>query len=358
MNNATTENADTLIIGGGQAGLSIGQTLKARGVEILIVDASERVGDAWRNRWDSLRLFTPARMNGLPGMKFPAHGNSFITKDQMADFLEAYATEMRLPVRSGVRVNRLCKDGEQFVAETSDGVITARNVIVAMANYQKHRVPDFADELNDDIVQLHSSRYKNPSQMNDGPALVVGLGNSGSDISYELAKSRRTIVAGKEAGAIPFKLESWFGRTVGTRLVKFAMTRVLTTSTPIGRKVRPNMMKHTGPLVRVRPKELAQAGVERVSRITGVKDGKPVSADGDVLDVKNVVWCTGFRPGFDWIDMPVFDDSGQPKHERGISTEVPGLYFLGLFFLHAVWSETVPGLQRDVRYLAKHMARR
>ena len=228
-----------------------------------------------------------------------------------------------------------------------------------MADYQKPRIPEFAKNLDDSIVQVHSSRYKNPSQLNDGAALVVGLGNSGSDISLELSKTRRTIVAGKEVGAIPFKLESWFGRHIGTRLVKFAMTRVLTTSTPIGRKVRPQMLSKdkSGPLVRVRPKELADAGVERVSRITGVKEGKPLTADGEVLEVQNIVWCTGYRPGFDWIDLPVFDESGKPRHRRGIAEDVPGLYFLGLFFLHAVWSETVPGLQRDVRYMAKHLVK-
>lgn len=358
MTATAVETVDTLIIGGGQAGLSIGQALKERDIEILILDASDRVGDAWRSRWDSLRLFTPARMNGLPGMKFPAPQNSFITKDQMADFLEDYARKMELPVRSGVRVERLSKDGERFTAVTSAGTITARNVVVAMADYQKPRIPEFAVGLDENIVQLHSSEYKNPSQLKEGSALVVGLGNSGSDISYELAKSRRTLVAGKEMAAIPFRLESWFGRHVGTRLVKFAMTRVLTTSTPIGRKVRPKMLGHTGPLVRVRPKELAAAGVERVSRVTGVKDGKPVTADNEVLDVQNVIWCTGYRAGFDWIDLPVFDDSGRPRHRRGVAEDVPGLYFLGLFFLHAVWSETVPGLQRDVRYLAKQLALR
>lgn len=357
MTTTAVETVDTLVVGGGQAGLSIGQALIDRGIDILILDASERVGDAWRNRWDSLRLFTPARMNGLPGMKFPAPGNSFISKDQMGDFLEDYARKMELPIRSGVRVQRLSKEGDLFTAVTSTGTITARNVVVAMADYQKPRIPDFAGQLDVGIVQLHSSEYKNPSQLQDGPTLVVGLGNSGSDISYELAKTRKTIIAGKEMSAIPFKLESWFGRHVGTTLVKFAMTRVLTTSTPIGRKVRPKMLGHTGPLVRIRPKELSDAGVVRVARITGVEDGKPVTADGEVLDVKNVVWCTGYRPGFDWIDLPVFDESGRPRHTRGVSDDVPGLYFLGLFFLHAVWSETVPGLQRDVRYLAKRLAR-
>lgn len=350
------ETVDTLVIGGGQAGLSAGYALKERDIDFVIVDANERVGDAWRKRWDSLRLFTPARMNGLPGMSYPGPGNTFIGKGQIADYLEDYATKMEIPVRSDVRVERLSKEGDLFTATTSAGNIRARNVIVAMSDNQEPKVPEFAGELDADIVQFHSSEYKNPSQLKDGPTLVVGLGNSGADIAHELASSRKTIVAGKESSAIPFKLESWFGRHIGTRLVSFAMIKVLNTSTPIGRKVRPKMLSKAAPLVRIRPKELAQAGVERVSRITGIVGGKPVTADGESIDVQNVIWCTGFKPGFDWIDMPIFDESGRTRHRRGIADDVSGLYFLGHFFLHAVWSETLPGVQPDVRHVAKHLA--
>lgn len=352
-----TETVDTLVIGGGQAGLCTGYALRERSIDFVILDANKRIGDAWRNRWDSLRLFTPARMNGLPGMPFPATSNTFIGKDQIADYLEDYAERMEIPVRSGVRVEQLSKKGNLFTASTSAGKINARNVIVAMADNQDPKIPDFASDLEPDIFQIHSAKYKNSSQLKDGPTLVVGLGNSGADIAYELASSRKTIVAGKETSAIPFKLESWFGRHVGTRLVKFVMINVLNTSTPIGRKVRPKMLPKAAPLVRIRPKELAQAGVERVSRITGVDDGRPVTADGVAIDVENVVWCTGFKPGFEWIDLPIFDEAGKPRHHRGISDDIPGLYFLGHFFLHAVWSETIPGVQRDVRYVAKQLAR-
>jgi putative flavoprotein involved in K+ transport len=149
-------------------------------------------------------------------------------------------------------------------------------------------------------------------------------------------------------------LESWFGRNIGTRLVRFGAVRVLTTSTPIGRKARPKMLTKSAPLVRVRAKDLAKAGVARVARIVGIREGKPVTQDGEQLDVANVLWCTGFRPGFDWIDVPVFDQSGKPIHHRGV-TEQPGLYFLGLFFLHALWSETITGVQPDVRHVVGHM---
>lgn len=348
-------NIDTVVVGGGQTGLITGHALKERGVGFVILDASARIGDAWRHRWDSLRLFTQAFMNGLPGMPFPAPRNEFVGKNEVADFLETYAREMELPVRSGVRVERVGKPGDLFTVDTSAGSYRARNVIIAMADYQKPYVPDFAGELDPSIKQFHTTDYHNPAQLPEGPVLVVGLGNSGADISLDVSATHDTTVAGTEAGAVPFKLEGFFGRTVGTRLVRFAMVRVLNTSTPIGRRARPKMMASGPPLVRVRPKELKQAGVKRVGRVAGVEDGKPVTDDGQVIDVASVIWCTGYRPGFDWIDLPVFDEDHMPIHQRGIVEEVPGLYFVGLFFLHAMWSETITGVQPDVEHIVKHL---
>ena len=354
--NSNQQHIDVVVIGGGQAGLTVGYHLQQKGIDFVILDASERVGDPWRKRWDSLRLFTQARMNGLPGMPYPGRGREFIGKDEIADYLEQYATEMDLPVHSGTKVTRLSKDDTGgYVIETADVVYNAKQVVVAMADYQKPRVPEFAPDLDPDIIQLHSSQYRNPSQLQPGPVLVVGLGNSGSDISYEVAKTHETTVAGTPAGAIPFRLEGRFGRAVGTRLVKFAMTRVLSTSTPMGRRARPGMLHHTGPLVRVRPKELDEVGVKRVGRITQVVDGCPATDDGEPIRVKNVIWCTGFRHGFDWIDIDVFDE-GVPRHDRGIIAESPGLYFVGLYWLHSVWSETLPGMKIDAKYTVEHLA--
>ncbi|MGI9647761.1 MAG: flavin-containing monooxygenase [Acidimicrobiia bacterium] len=352
----TDRTFDTVVVGGGQAGLIVGHALQELGVDFTILDASPRVGDAWRNRWDSLRLFTQAFMNGLPGKAFPGPANAFVGKNEVADFLEEYAREMELPVRSGVRVERLAQDGERFRLETTAGAIEGRNVIVAMADYQKPYVPGFATELDPSIRQMHTVDYRNPSNLPDGPVVVVGLGNSGADIALDLAGSRETIVAGHESGAVPFKIEGGFGRSVGTRLVRFAMVRVLNTSTPFGRRARPKMLIKGPPLVRVRPKELKKAGVRRVGRIEGVQDGKPLTAEGEALDVESVIWCTGYRSGFDWIDLPIFDDKGIPDHNRGVVDEVPGLYFVGLFFLHAMWSETITGVQPDVDYIIRHLA--
>jgi putative flavoprotein involved in K+ transport len=350
-----TEHVDTVVVGGGQAGLIVGHELNQHGVDFVILDASERIGDAWRNRWDSLRLFTQARMNGLPGMAFPAPGGEFVGKDEVADFLETYAETMQLPVRSGVRVDALRADGDKYIVETTEGILIARNVIVAMADYQNPKTPPFANDLDPNTIQMHSSDYTNPDQLQDGNVLVVGLGNSGADIAHEVAKGHHTITSGTEKGAIPFALESKFGRTVGTRLVRFAMVRILNTSTPIGRRVRPKMLDTGPPLVRIRPKELSEAGVERVARIAGIEEGMPVTTDGVRLDVANVIWCTGYTTGFDWIRLPVFDEEGRPDHTRGIVSTQPGLYFVGLYFLHAVWSETITGVQPDVQHVVDHL---
>ena len=353
------EYFDTIVIGGGQTGLTVGYELAQRGVDFVILDANERVGDAWRKRWDSLLLFTPARYNGLPGMPFPAKSDAFVTKDEVADYLETYAEANDLPVRSHTKVTRVGHDGDAYVVEAGGRELHSRNVVVAMADYQVPHVPDFAPDLDPGIVQMHSSRYLRPSQLAEGPVLVVGLGNSGADIGLELTRTRETYISGTPGAVIPFRIEPWLGRNVGVRLVRFGAVKVLNTATFIGRKARPKIMRHTGsPIVRVKPGDLVAAGAHRVPRVTGVEDGRPVLADGTVLDVANVVWCTGFRPGFDWIDLPVFDDQGRPIHERGVVASQPGLYFCGLFFLHALWSETLSGMPIDARYIADHLAAR
>ena len=352
------EHVDTLVIGGGQAGLSVGYHLAQRGIPFLIVDAHDRVGDAWRSRWDSLRLFTPARYDGLPGMRFPRRGDAFISKNEMADYLESYAAHFALPVRTGVRVERLRKRGGRFVASTNVSTIEADNVVVAMANSQVPRVPAFAKDLDVLVRQLHSSEYKNPSQLRAGSVLVVGVGNSGADIGLELARSHRTLIAGTERGAVPFRIETPIARFVLLRMVRFVGHHVLTVRTPIGRKLRPKLMVGGAPLVRVKPKDLVDAGIERVPRVVGVQDGMPLLADGRVVKVDNVVWCTGYDAGFSWIDLPVLDDHGLPAHEAGIVPSEPGLFFVGLHFLYSMTSETVTGMPRDARRIVTAIAAR
>ncbi len=348
-----TKRVQTIIVGGGQAGLSVGYHLARRGLPFLILDANPRIGDAWRNRWDSLKLFTPARSVGLPGFPFPMRGDLAPTKDQVADYLQAYADRFHLPVRNGIKVDSLTKEGERFVVTAGDLRFESENVVVAMANYQKPRTPAFARDLDPGILQLHAHEYRNPSQLQDGGVLLVGVGNSGAEIGLELARTHRTWLSGKESGHLPFRIDSLIGRFVLSRLVRFIGHHILTLGTPIGRKLRPKMLSHAAPLVRVRPIDLINAGVERVSRVVGVRNGKPLLSDDRILDVKNVIWCTGYDPGFSWIQLPIFGEDGRPVHERGVVTKLPGMYFVGLHFLYSMSSATLIGVGRDANHVVK-----
>jgi putative flavoprotein involved in K+ transport len=347
------EHIETVVIGGGQAGLSVGQHLARRGRRFLILDAHQRVGDAWRHRWDSLRLFTPARYNALAGLPFPAPAHSFPTKDQVADYLEAYATRFQLPVRTDVRVDRLARHDGGFVVTAGDRSWEADNVVVAMSTFQIPRVPAFAPELDPGVVQLHAGNYRNPSQLQEGGVLMVGAGNSGAEIAIEVASRHPTWLAGKEPGHVPFRIEGAAARYVFQPLLfRFVGHRVLTVDTPIGRRMRPRLLSHAAPLVRVKPKDLTAVGVRRVPRVVGARDGHPLLADQRVLEVANVTWCTGFGPDFSWVDIPIFGEhEHEPVHHRGVVAGQPGLYFVGLSFLYAMSSGFLPGVDRDAEHI-------
>jgi putative flavoprotein involved in K+ transport len=352
------ERVETLVIGGGQAGLSVGYHLAQLGLPFLILEANERIGDSWRSRWDSLRLFTPARFDGIPGMPFPAGGNVFPSKNQMADYLESYAAHFALPVRTGVAVDRLSREGDRYVVTAGDHRFEARQVVVAMATYQRRSIPSFAHELDQLIVQLHSSDYRNLSQLDDGPVLIVGAGNSGSEIALETARAGLpTWLSGRDVGYVPFRIDGRAARMGLSRLVlRFVFHRVLTTDTPMGRKLRPKIIGQGAPLIRVKPEDLAAAGVVRVPRTVGVRNGMPLLADDSTVDVANVIWCTGYHPGFSWIDLPVFGNDGEPRQRRGVVSAEPGLYFVGLHFLYAMSSTMIHGVGRDAEHVARSIA--
>jgi len=353
------EYVQTIVIGGGQAGLATGYHLSRRGMPFVILDANARVGDAWRKRWDSLKLFTPGKYAGLPGMRFPGPRSGFATKDQVADYLEAYAARFRLPVRTGTRVESVTRQGERFVVATAGGGrLEADQVVVAMANFQVPRVPAFAHELDPGIVQLHSRDYRNPTQLRPGPVLVVGVGNSGGEIALEVARTQPTWLAGKEAGELPFRIEGFVARHFLVALVRFLGHHILSLGTPMGRKLRPKLLHGGTPLVRVKTADLAPAGVERVPRVAGVRRGIPLLQDGRTLDVANVIWCTGYEPGFSWLHLPVFDDRGEPIHERGVVDREPGLYLVGLHFQYAMSSATLIGVGRDAKHVVRSLEER
>jgi putative flavoprotein involved in K+ transport len=348
---------DTVVIGGGQAGLAVGYHLSMRGVPFLIVDANKRTGDSWRNRWDSLRLFTPHMVTRLPGMRYPEKGWNFATKDELADFLESYAHYFELPILHGSRVERLSRDGGRFVVTSGTDEFAADNVVVAMSSWQKPKIPAFASELDSGITQLHVAAYRNPSQLRDGEVLVVGAGNSGAEVAKELSADHRVLLSGPSTGSVPFKPEKLSGRILMPFVGFVILHRVLSLATPIGRKARPKLLAKGEPLMRTKPKDLAAAGVERVPRTVGVDQGYPRLEDGRVPKVGNVVWCTGFDPGLDWIDLPIFDD-GRVVHDRGVVETEPGLYFVGQKYLYAPSSSTLLGVDRDAGYIADRVAER
>jgi putative flavoprotein involved in K+ transport len=239
--------------------------------------------------------------------------------------------------------------------------IEANQVIVAMANYQSQRVPAFARDLRSDIAQLPSRDYRNPDQLREGGVLIVGAGNSGAEIAKELAGERPVWLAGPTTGEVPFKMDGFAARAILARLLmRVVFHRVLTIKTPMGRKARPRMMKRGTPLIRVKSRDLAALGIQRVPRVAGARQGLPALEDGRVLDVANVVWCSGFHPGFSWIDrdLPVLGEDGEPLHEAGVVPSVPGLYFVGLHFLYAMSSSMIHGVSRDARRIAGAVAAR
>jgi putative flavoprotein involved in K+ transport len=240
------------------------------------------------------------------------------------------------------------REGSRYFVEAGRR-FEADHVVVAMATYQKPRVPDFAHALDPRIVQLHSSEYRNPGQLLPGDVLIVGAGNSGADIALEVARSHRTWLSGRHPGHVPFHIEGRIARAILPFIFRVVFHRVLTVDTPIGRRVRPSIISKGGPLIRVKPADLVAAGIERTPRVAGVRDGKPLLAGGRVLDVANVIWCTGFHPGLSWIDVPTptYGDDGEPLHERGIVPGEPGLYYVGLHFLYSLSSTMIHGVARD-----------
>jgi len=342
-------DVDVLVVGAGQAGLALGWHLRRQGRSFLLVDAGPEVGHVWRSRWDSLRLFTPAEYDALPGLPFPAAPGSYPSKDDVADYLRDYARTFDLPVRLDTRVTRLTRCGELYVAETSGVLVTARQVVVATGPFQTPYTPDVAAGLADDVVQLHSSAYRNPEQVPDGAVLIVGAANSGLQIARELARTRPVVLAaGSRPPMLPQRL---LGRDLFWWLTRTgALTK--TTDSVVARR-----MRRKGDLViGTRPRDLTRCGVAQRPRLVGA-DGRTVRfADGTSAEVRTVIWATGFRPDYGWLDVPgVVDADGVVRHTRGL-TAAPGLAFLGLPWQHTRGSALLGFVQHDAAWLADQLA--
>ncbi len=351
------ERVETVIIGGGQAGLATGYHLARRRLPFVILEASNRIGDGWREKWDSLRLFTPARLSELPGARHAGPRWAFHTKNEFADYLEAYAQRFRSDVRTGTRVHDIRCGGARYVVAAAQQRFEADHVVLATGAHREARIPAFARDLDRETVQLHSSAYRNPGQLQPGPVLVVGAANSGAEIALDLATRCEVWLAGSRVPVFPARPGSLAGR-VAMPLFLFIAKHILTSNTPIGRRARPYVRAHAAPLIRVKPRDLVAAGVRRVGRVVGIRGGRPQLGDGAVLEVANVIWCTGFRTDFSWIDRPAFRSGDEPAHERGVITEEPGMYMVGQLFQHALASTFIAGVGRDADHVAGVIARR
>ncbi|MGO2542166.1 flavin-containing monooxygenase [Specibacter sp. AOP5-B1-6] len=342
----------TIIVGAGQAGLAAAFQLRARGIGCRILEAAESPGQGWRDRWDSLRLFTPAQYCSLPGMEFPAPGGSFPTRDQVAAYLSAYAEA--LPVTTGVSVTGIHRDGAGFTVDTSAGTLTASQVVIATGATSTPFIPDMASKLSPAIHQLHSSGYRNAPALPDGGVLVVGAATSGIEIAVELAADRRVWLAGR----VPFHIPDAVINHAGGAYWHF-IHRVLTRSTPLGKKIARDFTAQGGPLISISIADAQNAGVACLSRLAEVADdGHPVFANHPPLDVATIIWATGYQPRFDWVDDVPVDGRGWPVTNRGEVETLPGLYFVGMPFQYGLTSTLLGGVGRDAAHVADRIALR
>ena len=276
----------------------------------------------------------------------------------MADYLEAYAARFELPIQTGLWVDGISRENGKFKLTSGHDHYFADNVIIAMGNFQEPKLPSFADDLDPNIIQIHSKGYQNSTQLRDGAVLVVGVGNSGGDIALEIAKTHSTWLSGSPTASLPFRVDGMFARYIFYPILLPLLGHyLLTLDTPMGRKVRPQILSKGDPLFRVKPSDFETAGIKRVPKIIDVKDGKPIIEGGESLDVNNVIWCTGYNPDYSWIKLPIFENgkSRKPDHFRGIVEKQPGLFFVGTKFQYSLSSSVILGVGRDAKYIVDHI---
>jgi putative flavoprotein involved in K+ transport len=339
---------DAVVVGGSQAGLAMGWHLAQQSLDFVLLEAAPELGYTWRSRWDSLKLFTPAQYDALPGMAFPAPTDTYPTKDPVADYLQAYAAAFELPVRRNARVTDLRRAGDTFEVHTADATYRARQVVVASGPFQIPFVPAPASKLDPSVTQVHSAAYRNPQALPKGPVLVVGGGNSGFQIAEELATTRQVDLAiGTKYPMLPQRL---LGRDLFWWLTRLGLLRV-TASSRLGRRVQARGEFVIGSSRR----RLRRAGVRFRPRVVDAEGRTIRFADGSTLEVSTVVWATGFRSDYSWIHISGVVNDGRVAHRRGV-TEVPGLYFLGLSWQHTRGSALLGFVNDDAAYIADHIA--
>jgi putative flavoprotein involved in K+ transport len=335
---------DVVVIGGSQSGLAMAWHLAQQGLRFVVLEAGPDLGHVWRSRWDSLKLFTPAQYDALPGLAFPAPADTYPTKDPVADYLRDYATAFDLPVRLNARVTRLSKTDAGFEVQTADSTFQARQVVVATGPFQVPFVPPPAGKLDPSVTQVHSAGYRNPQALPAGRVLVVGGGNSGFQIAEELAATRQVDLS--IATKYPMLPQRLAGRDLFWWLTRLGLLRVTVNSRPGRRMSRRDFVIGTN------RRRLERAGVRFRPRLVDAEGRRVRFADHSLLeDVGVVVWATGYRPDYAWIHIPGVVREGQVVHRRGV-TEVPGLYCLGLSWQHTRGSALLGFVNDDAAFLA------
>lgn len=355
----STTVLDTAVVGAGAAGLLVGRRLADRGVRFELFDDHARIGDSWRERYRSLRLFTPRPYLDLLGLRFDIGRFAYPTGGQMGDYLERYAQHFELPVRTSTRVVSLTRlaDGRFRLALSDGDDVIADRIIVTTGGHRIPVAPAFAPQLDPAIRQLHSLDYQGPEQFAEGPVLVVGAANSGTDVALEAARNGHAVtLAGRHPGHVPVDIDTPIGNLLSAIFIR--RLRNVTIESPKGRAMKEHEAHHGVMLVRNSLRDLERAGIVQVGRIDHVDDaGRPVTVDGAVIDAATVVWCTGSRPDLGWIDIDgVVDDAGHPIEQRGLASGCPGLGFVGMPFQHSVASETLMGMDRDGEYIVGALA--
>ncbi len=341
---------DYIIIGAGQAGLAIAYYLNKQNANYLIVDANSETGAPWLKRWDSLKLFTPSEFNHLPGMKFPHKKGHYANKYEVADYLKKYVDKFDIPVEFNQKITCLKKGNKVFTLKSDTKEFTAKNVIIATGPFHKPFTPKCHTKISKDIIQIHSEHYKSPNQLQEGATLVVGAGDSGVQILNEVSETNKSVYFSGNTNIMSIPQE-FLGKTLWWWFSKIGFLTAHKYSW-IGKKLSKGGQPVIGTDVKILFKK---KNVTCVGRTLDANEETITFEKQEVNDIKNIVWATGFKPNFNWIDGIELDDDYYPKNYRGVSDNIEGLYFLGLPWLYTRGSATLGGVKKDAKYLSQYI---
>ncbi len=340
---------DYIIIGGGQSGLAFAYHLNKRKANYLVIDANLEIGAPWLRRWDSLKLFTPSEFNNLPGMDFPKEKGHYANKHEVASYLKAYVSKFNIPIEFNHKIISLKKENNIFSLKSDNRVFKAKNVIIATGPFHKPFTPKFHTKISKDIIQIHSEHYKSPAQLQEGATLVVGSGDSGVQILSEVSKTGKPVYFSGETNILSIPQEI-LGKTLFWWFGKLGLLTVSKHSW-IGRK----LSKGVQPVIGTNTKKLfKKKNITCIGRTLDANNKEIFCEKDNIKDIKNIIWATGFKPNFNWIDNVELDENNYPKNYRGVSN-IEGIFFLGLPWLYTRGSATLGGVKKDAKYLSNYI---